>query len=179
MTIDLSLHIRHGAALPLAPVYTYTGSALPLDIAGIPSSLAGEDVTGVTVSVTNADGISVSATAEKTGNAWRVLFAPSNFDTYGVVAKGVRISASTAAGAVVVATADLVIKAASPSATPGDPTKSYVTKGSDIYLKSFVDGEGAQHYVRQTMQFDARVGWGAVWTGDYILVNGDFMEVNQ
>jgi Mn-containing catalase len=55
--------------------------------------------------------------------------------------------------------------------------RAYVVKGSDVYLKSEVVAE-VQHYVKQVMSYDPEIGWGADWTGDYILADGEFIPVN-
>ncbi len=57
----------------------------------------------------------------------------------------------------------------------GDGTaEEYYRIGSDLYFKSYSKG-GVQHYVKQTMSHDEEIGWGADWTGDYILVDGEFV----
>lgn len=185
MRVNVTPQVTGVPTFPLGILSHYAGSALPLTIVGIPYDMGDGIVAAVKAVVTNADGAEFTADCirAKTGE-WCTSFAATCFPSYGRVESGFKIAATLlledgSEFPTVIAVGDFELKAASPSATPGDPTRSFVTKGSDVYLKSFVDGEGAQHYVKQSMQFDARVGWGAVWTGDYILVDGEFVEVNQ
>lgn len=61
---------------------------------------------------------------------------------------------------------------------PGLPSSFYVVKGDKMYLRSQIVN-GVQHYVEQTMEFDPDIGWGANWTGDYILdADGEFVPAN-
>ena len=53
--------------------------------------------------------------------------------------------------------------------------KSYISKGDDVYIKSYVDSDGVQHYLKQVMSYDEDMAaWGADWQGDYILVDSAF-----
>lgn len=182
MIVELDLQVKHGLALPAMPVSTVTDSALPLEIRGIPAWIAGNEVTGVSVTVTNANGVPATAPARNANGVWYVLFAASNFTAWGDVAKGVKFAAAVAHGdgsssEVVLAVADLSIVPSSPSAVKGGGDAAYVAKGSDVYLKSTVV-DGVQHYVKQTMAYDPDIGWGAIWDGDYILsAEGEFVEV--
>lgn len=184
MIVNLEFQVKLGPALPAMPVSTVTGGALPLELRGIPAYLAGNEVTGVNVTVTNAQGVPATAPARRVGGAWHVLFAASNFTAWGDVAKGVRIHATVAhadgtSSEITVAMADLAIVPADASAVHGGGDAGYVAKGSDIYLKSQVV-DGVQHYVKQVMAYDADIGWGAMWTGDYILsAEGEFVLVES
>lgn len=177
MILDLTPQAKHGPYLQPLPVRIYTGSALPLDIVGIPPALAGESVTGVSVMIVNADGITTTAPAVKTARAWCVTFAPSTFASFGFVAKGLAVSVATAAGSTLFAVADLEVVAATPDTQPGDPTRSFVEKGSDIYLKTYTLA-GVQHYTKMQLELSERLGtYGADWTGDYILTSdGQYQE---
>lgn len=176
MILDLSYQAQHDMSLQPLPVKMNTGSALPLEIIGIPPQLGGEDVTGVTVVVTNPDGVAATGTAEFSDGAWCVRFAASLFVAYGTVLRGVKISVSTANSTTVLALADLVVNAANADAIAGNPGAYYQTKGGDMFFKSEIV-EGVQHYKRVTIGFNARLG---VWgyndpEGDYVLdSNGDF-----
>ena len=176
MTLDVSYQVQHDMSLQPLPVKMNTGSALPLEIIGIPSQLGGEDVIGVTVTVTNPDGVSATGAAEFSFGAWRVRFAAALFAAYGTVLRGVKISVYTANSTTVVALADLVVAAANADAVAGNPGAHYQAKGGDTYFKSEVI-DGVQHYKRVTIGYNARLG---VWgyndpEGDYILdSNGDF-----
>ena len=182
MIIDLTNQIKSGLTLPVLPVGFYTGSALPLEIVGIPAMMANGVVSGVSVTVTNADGMPVTGDAAAVGGVWMILFAASNFANYGEVMAGVRIDAVVArrdgtTAVVTVGVADLNIKAASANATAGTPSNMVAVKGADVYLKSRMVG-GVQHYVKQTMSHDPEIGWGADWMGDYVLgSDGQFVEV--
>ena len=182
MKINLNIQMENMLTLPVLPVGIYTGSALPLEIQGIPAMMAGGVVSGVSVTVTNADGVPVTGAAAVVGGVWMILFASSNFANYGDVMAGVKIDATIdrrdgTAATVTVGVADLEIKAASANATPGTPSNRYAVKGGDLYLKTQLV-EGVQHYTKQTMAFDPEIGWGAEWSGDYILdASGNFVEV--
>lgn len=184
MKVNLNIQMENMLTLPVMPVGIYTGSALPLEIVGIPALMAGGIVAGVNVTVTNADGIQVTGAASPVGGAWYALFAASNFASYGDVMAGIKIDATIerrdgTTATVTVGVADLEIKAASANAAPGAPSSMVQVKGGDIYVKSQMV-EGVQHYVKQTVSFDADIGWGADWTGDYILgSDGEFVEVTE
>lgn len=183
MKVDLSLQFAHDQTLPCMPVKVNTGSALPLELVGIPERLAGGVVDGVSVELVNADGEPLSAACEKVGEMWAVLFAPSNFANYGFVKLGFRAVVTVTRGELpsvgVSVGGDLEIVAASASATAGVPSSAYQVSGGDVYLKSRIV-EGVQHYVRQSMVYDARIGWGAEWGGDYIkTADGGFVEYTE
>lgn len=182
MKINLNIQMENMLTLPVMPVGVYTGSALPLEIVGIPAMMAGGVVSGVSVTVTNADGIPVTGAAAAVGGTWMILFAASNFANYGDVMAGIRIDATVerrdgTTAVVTVGVADLNIKAASADATPGTPSNMVMVKGGDIYCKSQMVG-GVQHYVKQVISHDPEIGWGADWTGDYVLgSDGQYVEV--
>lgn len=184
MIVDLTLQGKYGPAFPAMPVSTVTGGALPLELLGIPAYLAGNEVTGVTVTVTNAQGVPATAPARRVGGVWYVLFAASNFTAWGDVAKGVRFSVTVAhddgtSSDITLAMADLTIAPADASAVRGGGDAAYVAKGSDIYLKSEVV-DGVQHYLKQKMVHDPDIGWGATWIGDYVLTaEGEYVEVGS
>lgn len=177
MKLDLRLQAGHFTTVKPLPIRIWSGSALPLEIAGIPGRFGGKNITGVNISVTNADGVTVIAAAEKKDGEWCALFAASNFANYGTVVSGLRVIANTPLQSVTVCIADLVIAQSDSSAQPGDPTSSYQRKGDDEYFKTAVI-DGVQHYTKQQMSYDPEIGWGAEWVGDYILVNGQFVPAN-
>ena len=122
MIIDLTLQIEKKLTLPPPPVGLYTGSALPLEIVGIPAMMAGGVVSGVSVTVTNADGVPVTGDAALSGNVWMVLFAASNFAHFGDVMAGVKIDVAVirhdgSTANVTIGVADMEIKAASANAS--------------------------------------------------------------
>lgn len=183
MRIDLKAQIENGLTLPVLPVGVYTGSALPLEIGAVPAKLGGGTVSGLSVTVTNADGVPVTGAAAASGGVWRALFAASNFVHYGEVKSGVKIDAHVeredgSAAEVTVGLADLVIKPATADATPGTPSSMVMIKGSDIYFPRGAPIDGVQHYIKQVIVYDPDIGYGAEWTGDYILsADGQFVEV--
>ena len=179
MTIYLKKNIRLDVTLPIGPVRCFTSSALLVELADIPEALGGGTVTDVSVTVVNADGMPATAPASKVGDLWTVLFAGTNFPTYGFTERGIRVQATvtranSTAYQIVLGLGNLEIVKGDAEAEPGDPSASYVTKGSDVYLKSEVVGD-VQHYVKQVMSYDPEIGWGADWTGDYILSEGEFI----
>lgn len=182
MKINLNIQMENMLTLPVMPVGVYTGSALPLEIVGVPAVMAGGYVTGVTVTVTNADGVRVTGAASPVGGAWYALFAAANFAHFGEVTAGVKIDATIerrdgTTDVVTVGVADLTIKPSSADAMPGTPGSHYIEKGDDLYVKTQIV-DGVQHYTKQTMAFDPEIGWGAEWSGDYILdASGNFVEV--
>ena len=184
MKINLNIQMENMLTLPVMPVGIYTGSALPLEIVGIPALMAGGVVSGVSVTVTNADGIPVTGAAEIIGGTWMILFAASNFANYGEVMAGIRIDATVArrdgtTAVVTVGVIDFEVKAASADATAGTPSNMVMVKGGDIYCKSQMVG-GVQHYVKQVISHDPEIGWGADWTGDYVLgSDGQYVEVTE
>lgn len=180
MKIHLYDQVRNPAYPPKC-VNTYTGSALPLELIGVPFYHGGAAVTGVSVTLTNADGVELTGICEKRGYDWKVLFAASNFAHYGFVSKGVKITLTLAGGhQTILAVGDLEIRAAAANAQPGDPSARYVTKDGDHYEKIDVR-DGVQHYIKRVMVFDPdpAIGWGAKWEGDYILTDdGNFIPAN-
>lgn len=180
MKIDLAKQIHIDPALPAGPLRGFTGSALLVELSGIPATLAGGAVEAVAVSLVTPDGLPLSANAEKAGDVWRALFAASNLTGYGWTRNGFKATATVrmedgSAHPCVLGVGNLGIDAGTPNAQPADPSRAYVTKGDEVYVKSRVV-ESVQHYVKQVMEYDADIGWGATWTGDYILVNGEFTE---
>lgn len=182
MEINFEIQTEYGATIPLLPVKTYTASALPL-ILSVPTSMYGKDVSGVGVSLKNADGVVMTANCNKlAAGIWTTIFGAANFDNYGFVKNGAKFTATLSDGTnttvITLGIADVEIVASSSQASPGDPSTAYEVKGGEIYVKSRIV-QGVQHYVRQNMEYEAEIGWGAVWSGDYVLVNGEFVEVQE
>lgn len=183
MKIHLKLQAEADQTLPPLPVKVYTGSALPLELVGIPEKMAGGEVLGVSVTVTNADGQPLTGECAKVGAEWYTLFAAAGFTNFGFVKQGVKfdVTVKRADGSTAVVTigvADFEVKAASPSAVAGKPSSAYVVKGGDLYVRSEVR-DGVQHYVKQSMSYDPEIGWGAEWVGDYILTaDGEFVAAS-
>lgn len=182
MRLDILNQVKRDVSFPLCPVHVLTGSALPVDVTGVPSRRAGADVVGVKLSVTNADGVVIEVPLEQyADNVWRGILGASNFATYGTVECGVVISLEFAeVGAThteKIAVGDIEILKGSATAQPGDPTASYQTLGGDQYLKSEVI-DGVQHYKRVEIAYDTDMeDWGFNLTGDYVLSGSSFVAV--
>lgn len=179
MEINLENQVVN-AGHPLACAAVWTGSALPVALRA-PVKIGGAEVVSVKVYATNADGVELNADCELVGGMWRTLFAASGFTHYGFVQNGFRVEVALRAGDItssVLYVGDLEVKKSTPDAMPGAPGSFYVVKGDKMYLRSRLV-EGVQHYVEQTMEFDPDIGWGANWTGDYILdADGNFVPAN-
>ena len=180
MKIDLSRNIDFDATLPIGPVRVFTASVLSLELKGIPSKRGEKKVASVSVAVTNADAMTATAEAVKIGSVWFVRFAASNFKNYGTVENGVAVSlVYDDDSREVIGRGQFEVVAASADAQPGDPSAAYVSKGDSLYVKSRVDEQDVQHYLLQSMVYDAEMeAWGAEWTGDYILVDGEFVAAD-
>lgn len=167
--------------MPLRPESVFTGSAYTASISGVETDIDGYKVTGVSVVITNADGTPFTASARSVGGVWECTFAETCFTNYGFASRGlkIKISGTNAAGVTRTWTrgvGDFEVVADSSSAQPGDPANVFAVKGGDVYIKSALVSS-VQHYVKQTMVYDAEMAaWGAEWGGDYILVNGEFVE---
>ena len=188
MRINLALQLTEDPSFRCPKVRISTGSAFVVELCGIPAYIAGRAVEAVSVTVTNADGFNYTASCAKFLGDWCAAIPASHFGSYGFIAHGLHVSIALAASggsgsspsvpaAVTTLTRDIEIIASSASAEPGDPSKSIARKGDDIYIKTSIV-EGAQHYTKMEMVYDARVGWGATWSGDYVLVDGEFQEAN-
>ena len=119
----------------------------------------------------------------KDGDTWRILYAASNFSTYGDVSRGLKVEltitqANGATHTLTIGMGAVVIEKGDASAEPGDPMAAYVVKGEDIYLKSRLI-DGVQHFVKMAMEYDEDIGWGATWGGDYILEGGNYVAVED
>lgn len=184
MKVLLKLQAEADQTLPPMPVSVYTGSALPLELVGIPAKMAGGEVLGVSVTVTNADNQPLTGQCFKVGAEWYTLFAAAGFTNYGFVKQGVKfdVTVKRADGSTAVVTigvADFEVKPASPNAVAGQPSQGYVVKGGDIYCKSKMVG-GIQHFVKQSMSYDPKIGWGADWGGDYVLsADGQYVPYEE
>ena len=181
--INLYRNTRYNPTFPIGPAKGYSASAMLLEFVGIPDEYGGGTVTAVTITVVNADGLPLTAPATKDGDTWRILYAASNFSTYGETARGLKVELAITLpnGSVYTLTIGIgavVIEKGDASAEPGDPMAAYVVKGDDVYLKSEIV-EGVQHFVKMSMEYDEEIGWGATWGGDYILEGGNYVAVED
>lgn len=166
--------------IPLKGLQHFTGSALPIEIPDAPAWRAGRKVTGVIVTVTNADGVECVAECDSGATGWTCLFSAACFANYGFVSGGVKVDLVMGGDSETVAMGDIDIMRAAASASPGVPDSFVAQKGGDIYCKTRVV-DGVQHYAKQTISFDAEMGaYGAEWSGDYILdASGNFVDVTN
>lgn len=175
MKIDITKNLEYDTGYPIGPIKVYQGSLLSLEILGVPRMREGHRVTGVEVIVTNAEGETYRNPVETIGQ-WRVVRFPAEaFQTVGEVKEGVQIffiyEDDTAEQ---VGSGQLLILDGEATWSQGQ----YTVKGSDIFVRSEIK-DGVQHYVIQTLAYDEEMkSWCAKWTGDYILVDGEFIEYN-
>lgn len=165
------------------PVRIWTGSALPLMLVGLPSVLAGGEVVGVEFEVVNADGATLTVDAATDGKeGWFAILEAGNFSAYGAIEKGIKVWAKVSmpdggTARVIVAVSDFEVVQSSASAEAGDPTRTFQEKGGDQFVKTEIV-EGVQHYAKFELARDPRVNsYLARYTGDYILVGGNFQEI--
>ena len=182
MIIDVRAQMAN-AHIPLKCAYLFADSSTAFAIVGVPSRRADGEVVGVALNLTNADGAPFSLPCVKgKRGAWLTSAAPSCFPSHGFVRNGMNVSATIRMDdgttlRAILGRGDVDIITVSADIPEGDPTKVFVVKGDDVYLRSEVV-EGVQHYVKQEMEHDPEIGWGANWTGDYILDNGEFVPAN-
>lgn len=184
MRIDITRQIRCGASFPLVPTPVYTGSALPIEVVGVPRLRGNSEVVGVRVAITNADGVTVTVGLEPRGDgSWCANFAAANFAAFGRVDNGVIVYLELldidAVATERIASGILDIIAGTPDARPGDPDAHYVAKGDDQFVKTAIV-DGVQHYKRIVVTYVERMGdWGFDLEGDYILTDaGQFVPAN-
>ena len=177
MTIKLKANLLN-SGLPLKPLNHFTGSALPVLVADVPLIRAGRTVTGVRVTVTNADGVETVAPCALGGMWWTCIFPASLFTSYGVVTAGLKVELVMGAHTEIIAIGDIDFRRSTAEAQPGVPHDFVSMKGGDVFIKSRIV-EGVQHYAKQTIRYDEEMGaWGAEWTGEYVLdQSGNFVEV--
>jgi hypothetical protein len=184
VTIDLSLVIGH-LNRPLVDTWTLSGSAAIFSIIGVPESFGGIPITGVALQLTNADGTTLTLTATQSIGSWAVTFPATHFSAYGIIDGGVRVHALGTSGGspvdITLATGNLCIKQDDPTARPGEMSAGVWYRGEDVFNKAGApDAQGIQHYKKQVLAYDAEMGdWGVTWVGDYIIENGNFVEVTQ
>lgn len=175
MKIDITRNLEDNTGYPIGPIHVFAGSLLSLEILGVPRMREGHRVVNVEVVLTNANGETYRNPVEVIGWYRVVRFPAEALQTVGEVENGIAIyfiydddsAEQIAAGQLVVA---------NPTAT-WQPTQ-YEIRGSEIYVRSEVK-DGVQHYVKQELVYDSDMqAWCAAWTGDYILVNGEFKEYN-
>ena len=179
MTIKLKANLLN-SGLPLTPLSHFTGSALPVLVTDVPLIRAGQTVTGVRVTVTNADGVETVAPCSLGGMWWTCIFPASLFTAYGVVSAGLKVELVMGAHTEIIAIGDIEFKRSSAEAQPGVPSNFVSMKGGDVFIKSRMVGD-VQHYAKQTIRYDEDMGaWGAEWTGEYVLdQSGNFVEVTE
>ena len=179
--IDVTDNVRLSLVIPLRRLGVYTGSSALIGIKGMPDEFVGLRVLGVKLSLTNADGASLSVDCEQKDRLWTAMFASSFCSAYGHVSNGMKVEASVDDGEhvhqIVVGVGDFDIVASSADARRGDPDRAFQGKGDDVYLKT-EKVEGVQHFTRLECVYNDRIGWGFDRVGDFILVDGEFVEVD-
>ena len=186
--IDISLVIGR-MNRPLVDTWTLSGDSAAFTILGVPAEFGGIAINGVSLTLTNADGTTATVPATRMSSrcvtVWCVTFPATHFTNYGTVEDGVRVRAAGtdlngASVELTLATGNLCIRKADPNAEPGDPSRGVAYRGEDVFNKAGApDAHGVQHYKKQTLEWSPEMGdWGVVWTGDYILENGQFVEVD-
>lgn len=182
MRLDISNQIKRGVQYPLCPIHVLTGSALPIEIMGVPEKRGCGDVVRVKFSVTNADGVKIEAPLKSgNDNIWRGIFSAKNFNSYGFVTRGVSVIIEFIEDGFPhnekIAVGDLYVLQGSPEATPGSGPSSSPTLGADQYLKSEIV-DGVQHYKRVEIKYDEDMSdWGFILVGDFILEGNEMVEV--
>lgn len=189
VVIDISMVLGR-VNRPLVDTWLLSGSAAAFTILGVPAEFGGITLTGCALQLTNADGTTQTVTCTKKTRGgetvWCVTFPASHFTHYGIVEGGVRVhglglDATETAVDLTLATGNLCIKKDDPTAEPGDLSRGVAYRGEDVFNKAGApDAHGVQHYKKQTLEWSPEMGdWGVVWTGDYILENGQFVEVDE
>lgn len=185
MKIDISRQIKTDASFPLDPGRVYTGSAFPVEVVGVPCRRGDAYVTGVKVAVTNADGLTIEATAVMFNDgSWRAVFAASCFTSFGRIDNGLVVSLDLLNGGTQhvekIGCGIFEVMSGSPDVQPGDPTAHYRRVGDDDYRKSYVL-ENIQHYKKVEIAYDEDMGdWGFNLTGDFILsADGEFIPYSE
>lgn len=180
--IDISLCCCH-AGRPLVDTWLWAGADNLVEVVGVPRRVAAMKVDGVALELTNADGVVDVFFAEVCGDAW-CLRVPAKFlATYGVISGGAVLkllgSWNGEREAVTVAQGSLCIRQSSADILPGSPAADFVRRGDDVYKAAEVV-DGVQHYKLERLVYSSDMeGWGLVWTGDYILEDGVFVEVDR
>lgn len=168
--------------VPMKCVTHITGGALPVLMPDVPQFRGAEKVTGVIMTLVNADGIETAATCEHHAAGWSCLFPASLFAHHGFVQRGIKVALVLGEGDApateTVALGDIEIVPASADVQAGTPDAMAETKGDDKYDKTRVV-DGVQHYAKRVIRYDDDMAaWGAEWVGDYVLgSDGQFVEV--
>ena len=188
MKINIDIQNNYDHTLPLLPTRTWSGSSLPVEICGVPYTIGGDMVTGITIIVTNADGEPYTCACEYVGGKWCTVIGSAAFTTYGFIELGIKVKAmvKNASGTIIpvtIAAGDFEVVKSDATAQPGSggggTSGNYQTRGGDLYLKTQIV-DGIQHYTKQVMEYDPDIGWGASWTGDYIKDDeGNFTEFTE
>ena len=189
VTIDLNDVIGH-VNRPLKDTWVLSGGAAAFSIIGVPAKFAGVEIQSIALQLTNSDGTTQTITATRGDGSERsvkyhCIFPATHFSSYGIVEGGVRVHGLGLNGAesvdLTLATGSLCIKQDDPLARPGDLAAGVWYRGEDVFNKAGgPDVHGVQHYKRQELRYDEDMhDWTPVWVGDYILENGNFVEVSE
>ena len=125
-TYTLDCHAAN-PQMPLEPVCPYTGSAATFVLINLPRPHGKQRITGVTLSITNADAAISAHPATREGSSWIVTVPAAAIGPSGNVREGIIISASGVdeqsrpVPSWIVAVADLRVKHQDGTAVPGEP----------------------------------------------------------
>lgn len=121
--VDLSLQ-RGYPARPLKDVWIPAGSAAAFRLLGLRVS----ETSVVNVTAVNADGVAMTAEAERDGDGWLAVFPEAHFLHHGVVEHGLQVTVTGGGRTFMAAAGGLVVEAVDGSASAGDPVAHLVTK---------------------------------------------------
>lgn len=162
---------------PLVDTWVWSNSDTRMEIRGVPASMCGLRIDGVAVEATNAEGVVRTVIAQKTNGAWIVTIPAGHVLRYGVAIDGFVVRILSGLVSMVVAQGSFCIKRSGAEVLPGTAGDSYVRRGEDVYKYASTDDNGQKHYMLERLAYDAEMeGWGLTWSGDYVLVDGQFVE---
>lgn len=124
-TVKIDIHAEN-PSFPLQPVEVFEHSAASFTILNVPRAHGKREIGGVTVIVTDVDGVARGVAAVRNGSAWNVTIPESSIGRSGTVANGVMIAANglDERGAVVpmwiLGVGDLTVMRADGSVAPGE-----------------------------------------------------------
>ena len=161
--------------LPLRAVTCGLNSALRLTLVNIP-----DEATAVTVTVpaiVEGAETRLACNCTRSGFLWTASLAPNYFPaligrgTYSVIATIDSQPTWLGTGDFTVVSTELT------GSTPPPGAGIYQKKDDDLYLKTVIIND-VQHFAKQDLVWDSDMeAYGLTWTGDYILVDGEFQEV--
>lgn len=126
-TIDIHVNVAH-PNVPIAPVFTWRGSASRVMVSGVPHRCGEWSISSVSVNVVQPDGKTTDYPCTQVGNVWTATI--DGTDTPGRADNGITISAKDADGKTyVLGRGDLYILDGDVIPEPGDVTWSVRLRG--------------------------------------------------